>query len=100
MAKYYDIIIYTASLQAYADPVIDEIDPQRVVKGRMFRNSCSIFNNIFVKDLGALGRNLKDVIIIDNSETSFLFQPENAIHIKAYFDDNTDIELFYYMPIL
>lgn len=100
MAKYYDVVIYTASLKEYADPVIDKIDPNKVVKGRLFRDSCTIYNSLFVKDMKLLGKNLKDVIIIDNSETSFLFQPENAIHISAYFEDKTDIELYYFMPVL
>jgi TFIIF-interacting CTD phosphatase-like protein len=37
---------------------------------------------------------------MQNSETSFMFHPENAIHIKAFFDDIRDIELFKLIPFL
>jgi hypothetical protein len=40
-----------------------------------------------------LGRNMNDIILVDNSPNSFLFQPENAYHIKNFFDDKTDREL-------
>lgn len=100
MAKYFEIIIYTASLAEYADPVIQLIDQHHVVSARLFRNNCSFFNGIYVKDLAQLNRNLKDIIIIDNSEQSFLFQPENAILIKNFFDDMEDAELFGLMPFL
>jgi RNA polymerase II subunit A small phosphatase-like protein len=44
-------------------------------------------------DLRRLGRNIKDVIIVDNSPVSFSLQPENAIPIKSWFDDSSDREL-------
>lgn len=47
-----------------------------------------------------LNRDLKDIIIIDNSETSFLFHPTSAIHIKSFFDDNNDDELLKLIPFL
>lgn len=51
MNSYYDIIIYTASLKAYADPVIDLIDPNRVVKGN---NKIILILIIFSKKLKIL----------------------------------------------
>jgi hypothetical protein len=41
-----------------------------------------------------LGRDIKDIILVDNSPNSFLFQPENAYHIKSFFDDKEDRELY------
>ena len=41
-----------------------------------------------------LGRDLRKVIIVDNSPTSYYFQPENAIPIKSWIDDPADVELF------
>lgn len=51
-----------------------------------------------MKDLSNLNRDLKDIIIIDNSEISFFFQPENAVHILNFFDDNSDRELYKLIP--
>jgi hypothetical protein len=36
---------------------------------------------------------MKDIILVDNSPNSFLFQPENAYHISNFFDDKQDRDL-------
>lgn len=57
-------------------------------------------NNKYVKDLSKLGRNLKDVIIIDNSPESFSLQPENAIKIASWTEDPVDNHLYSLWPII
>lgn len=37
MNKYYELIIFTAASQEYADLVIDLIDPHNLVKHRLYR---------------------------------------------------------------
>lgn len=37
---------------------------------------------------------MKDVIIIDNSPQSYLFQPENGMPILSWYDEKTDTKLF------
>jgi len=73
MSKLYEVMIYTASLAEYADPVVDLLDQNKQVSYRLFRENCTLYNGVFVKDLAQLGRNLKDIILVDNSETSFIF---------------------------
>lgn len=94
MSEIYEIVIYTASLALYADPLLDKIDSNHYGSYRLFREHCTFYNQVFVKDLSKLGRNLKDVIIVDNSPTSYLFQPENAIPIITWIDDMQDTKLF------
>ena len=53
-----------------------------------------------MKDLSKLGRPLSDVIIIDNSPLSSLFQPENAIPCTSWYEDKNDRELLHLIPIL
>lgn len=50
--------------------------------------------------MARLGRPLTDVIIIDNSPTSYLFQPENALPCTSWYDDMSDRELNELVPIL
>lgn len=80
MNEHYDIILWTASLKEYADPVMDRIDINRRAVKRLFRESCTLLASGLTKDLAILDLNLKDVIIIDvlykinifkNSENSF-----------------------------
>ena len=100
LSDFYEIIIYTASLSKYADPLLDFLDKHRVSAFRLFREHCTFFNGIFVKDLSRLDRDLKDVIIIDNSPTSYIFHPENALPSISWYDDMSCTELYQMMPIL
>ena len=43
---------------------------------------------------------MADVIIIDNSPLSSLFQPENAIPCASWYEDKNDRELLHLIPIL
>ena len=55
---------------------------------------------MYVKDLSELGRDLKDVLIIDNSPTAYLFQPDNALPIISWYDEKEDTQLYDYIPFL
>jgi len=100
MGPYFEVVIFTASLSKYADPVLDLLDIHKVVKYRLFREACSNYKGNYVKDLNKLGRELKSVCIIDNSPSSYLFHPENAVPCESWFDDETDTELEDLIPIL
>ena len=89
----YELVLFTASSQFYADTVVDRIDPQRKIKHRLYRESCTDFNGCFVKDLSKLGRDLRKIIIIDNSPVAYLLQPYNAYPIASWYDDPADTKL-------
>ena len=56
MGKLYEVVLFTASLSKYADPVTDLLDPQRVCRHRLFREHCVFHRGSYVKDLSRLGR--------------------------------------------
>ncbi|CAD8196022.1 unnamed protein product [Paramecium pentaurelia] len=95
MAQYFEIMIYTASNEDYANQIIDYLDPtQQLVKYRLYRNDCiNLSEGCHIKDLRTLNRNLKDVILIDNSAYSFVYQLNNGIPIIPYLDNKKDDEL-------
>lgn len=93
MAKHYEIILYTASLNKYADPLLDLLDPHRTIRTRLFRESCVYYEGNYVKDLSLLNRDLSTTIIVDNSPSSYIFHPENAIDCSSFIDDPRDVEL-------
>jgi RNA polymerase II subunit A small phosphatase-like protein len=100
-AKMYELVVFTASLPAYANPVLDILDKEGLIKHRLFRGSCVFYEErFFVKDLSQLGRNMKDCIIIDNSMLSFLFNPTNAIACTSWYGDQSDTELRDLLPVL
>ena len=93
MAKIYELVVFTASLSKYAEPLMLKLDPNNFCAYKLFREHCTFYNNAFVKDLTRLGRSMKDVIILDNSPVAYLFQPENAIPAVSWYDDRSDDEL-------
>ena len=99
--KYYHIVVFTASHQAYADAVLDFMDPtKKYFNYRLYRNNCSLvdINNVkfYVKDLDIFNEfyDLKDIIIVDNSVLSFIYHLENGIPIVPYYNEDKDGSLY------
>ncbi|GAB6020288.1 hypothetical protein CHUAL_003002 [Chamberlinius hualienensis] len=100
MGELYECVLFTASLAKYADPVADLLDKWGVFRARLFRESCVFHRGNYVKDLGRLGRDLHNVIIVDNSPASYIFHPDNAVPVASWFDDLNDTELQDLIPFL
>ncbi|KAG2132777.1 HAD-like domain-containing protein [Suillus clintonianus] len=100
MGQMYEVVVYTASLGSYADPVMDYLDINKTVSHRLFRESCFRYRGNYVKDLSQLGRPMADTIIIDNSPASYIFHPTNAVPISSWFNDPHDTELIDICPLL
>ncbi|GAA5894008.1 hypothetical protein JCM6882_007957 [Rhodosporidiobolus microsporus] len=100
MGDIYEVVVFTASLSKYADPVLDQLDVHRVVRHRLFRESCYNNKGNYVKDLSQLGRPMEECIIIDNSPASYVFHPNNAVPISSWFNDPHDTELTDLVPFL
>jgi len=99
-AELFEIVLFTASLSKYADPLLDMLDTKSTMHHRLFRESCVQKDYCYVKDLSKLGRKLKNCIIVDNSPQSYIFQPSNAIPIPSWFDDPKDTALRDLIPVL
>ncbi|KAK2467769.1 hypothetical protein APHAL10511_000064 [Amanita phalloides] len=100
MGEIYEVVVFTASLSKYADPVLDKLDTHRVVTHRLFRESCYNHKGNYVKDLSQLGRPIADTIILDNSPASYIFHPNNAVPVSSWFNDPHDTELTDLVPFL
>ena len=100
MSKKYEIVIFTASISKYAGPLLDILDKDKFCSFRLFREHCTFLNSSFVKDLKKLGRDLKDIIIVDNSPMAYLLNSDNGLPILTWFDDKDDRELIKIIPVL
>ncbi|GAB5366073.1 hypothetical protein AAMO2058_001113100 [Amorphochlora amoebiformis] len=101
MSCYFEIVIFTASVKQYADPLIDILDSRGVIARRYFRDACIDRDGSFVKDLSKVSpTNLERTIIIDNTPAAYSLNKENAIPMKPFYDDPNDRELLSCMPFL
>lgn len=57
----------------------DLLDKWGAFRARLFRESCVFHRGNYVKDLSRLGRDLRRIIIVDNSPASYIFHPDNAV---------------------
>ena len=100
ISKYYELVIFTASLSNYASPLLDILDKDNNIKYRLYRENCTFMNGIYVKELKKLNRNLKDLIIVDNSPLAYTLDIDNGLPIKTWYDNKNDIELYKITSIL
>eukprot|EP00741_Cyanophora_paradoxa_P015897 tig00020909_g15348.t1 len=96
----FEIVVFTASLAKYADPLLDKLDTYKVIRHRLFREACEFCEGNYVKDLSKIGRELRSTIIVDNSPASYMFQPQNAVPVGSFIDDLSDRELYDLIPLL
>ncbi|KAK1932008.1 putative C-terminal domain small phosphatase [Phytophthora citrophthora] len=78
MAKYCEIVVYTASLSVYADSLLDKLDPTRVINHRLYREHCVESARSYVKDLSLLDRGISQTIIVDDTPAVYVLHPYNA----------------------
>ncbi|KAH9827763.1 plasma membrane phosphatase required for sodium stress response [Teratosphaeria destructans] len=100
VGELYEVVVFTASVSKYGDPLLDQLDIHHVVHHRLFRESCYNHQGNYVKDLSMVGRDLRETIIIDNSPTSYIFHPQHAVPISSWFSDAHDNELLDLIPVL
>lgn len=122
ISKWYKLVIFTASVQEYADPVIDWLEQERkYFQARYYRQHCTLRNGAYIKDLSSVEPDLSKVMILDNSPMSYIFHegtsrlwryspaipqpaltspPDNAIPIEGWINDPTDNGLLHLVPML
>jgi Dullard-like phosphatase family protein len=82
VSAWYTVVIFTASLQEYADPVIDWLDQGRgMISTRLFRESCTFVNGSYLKDLSIVDKDLARVCLVDNSPISYAINPGKQVDL-------------------
>ncbi|KAI0082464.1 NLI interacting factor [Panus rudis PR-1116 ss-1] len=102
VSAWYTLVIFTASMQEYADPVIDWLDAGRgILSRRFFRESCTqLPNGSYSKDLSIVEKDLALVCLIDNSPVCYSINEANGIPIEGWTHDPHDEALLDLLPIL
>ena len=71
MSKIYELVIFTAAMQDYADWVLDQLDTEGYISYRLYRQHAIRENHVYLKDLTLLGRDLAKTVIVDNVAANF-----------------------------
>ncbi|KIM46232.1 hypothetical protein M413DRAFT_64928 [Hebeloma cylindrosporum] len=102
VSGWYTLVIFTASMQEYADPVIDWLDAGRgILEHRFFRDSCTqLPNGSYTKDLSVIESDLSRVCLVDNSPVSYTVNQANGIPIEGWTHDPSDEALLDLLPVL
>ncbi|EEC51596.1 predicted protein, partial [Phaeodactylum tricornutum CCAP 1055/1] len=102
LAQYYEIVLYSPSIDGIADPVVTSLDKDGCIMHRLYREATYYTGGVHVKDLNRLNRPLNRMVVIDDDPSEVQFNPENLIRVKPYADptDRTDNTLERILPFL
>ncbi|XP_039296977.1 CTD nuclear envelope phosphatase 1 homolog isoform X2 [Nilaparvata lugens] len=102
VSQWYDLVVFTASMEIYGAAVADRLDAGRgVLRRRYYRQHCTPDDlGSYTKDLSAVTPDLTSVFILDNSPGAYRSYPDNAIPIKSWFNDPMDTALLNLLPVL
>ena len=100
MNKIYNIYIFTASIEKYAKPLLEQLDKKNYISKKLYRESCTISEGKFIKDLSLLNLKLNDVILLDNNPYSYKYNKKNGLPIKTWHFDKNDKEIIKIIPLL
>jgi len=100
-SKFALIFVFTASNQNYADPVLNALDKNLVVKKRFYKPDCIRYDGRrYDKPLSKVGHPIENTILVDNSPDSWRSNPHNAVRVSSWFDNPYDTQLLELIPIL
>jgi len=100
---YYEIISFSSASKAYADNILKKIETnQKYFDYNLYREHTTLYGTEYVKDISKIGRNIKEMIIVDNLVKNFKLNPENGIKIAPYYGANSidDNKLFQLQKLL
>ena len=102
LAQYYEIVLYTPSLDYVAIPLVEALDKDNIIMHKLFREATYYHNGYHVKDLRSLNRNVNRIVVLDDDPEEVQFNKENLIRVKPYNDpsDRTDNTLERITPFL
>ena len=89
------VVVFTAGTKPYADPILDTLEKMSNIKfhNRLYRESCTPTPTGWVKDMTKVQTNLRRLLIVDNTPTSYSLHPQCGVAIPSYWGQKNDVEL-------
>merc|ERR1719430_688802 len=90
----FELVVYTTENAMTFYPIVDGLDPEnKYIMYRLFRDATRYVDGHHSKDLFALNRDLKKVIVLDWDENTVSQNRDNALILKKWDGDNSDRQL-------
>ena len=83
MAQFYEVIVYSDQMSTYVDPIVERLDPNHFLAGRLYREATQYKNGDYLRDFTKLNRDVGKVIYI-TARPKTAMQQENVIVINPY----------------
>jgi hypothetical protein len=115
-SRIFNVVVFTASSPAYADPIIDRIDRTKRIRRRLYRSNCTALQwpecpkqqlpvelgappssskhhhpVSLSKDLAILGVPLSHVVLIDNNPCCVAMHRDNGVVVPSYSPPHTTV---------
>uniref|UniRef100_A0A8C3ICD8 Mitochondrial import inner membrane translocase subunit TIM50 n=1 Tax=Chrysemys picta bellii TaxID=8478 RepID=A0A8C3ICD8_CHRPI len=76
VSQWYELVVFTASMEIYGSAVADKLDNNRsILKRRYYRQHCTLELGSYIKDLSVVHSDLSSVVILDNSPGAYRSHP-------------------------
>eukprot|EP00892_Ulva_mutabilis_P001158 jgi/Ulvmu1/11042/UM007_0223.1 len=97
VARHFEVVTFSNRTHTYVDPILNRVDPGMarsdgpVVAYRLYRNACRMVDNVHVRDLSRLNRDLRRTLfIVSESNAHTVAQHDNVLVIPDWEDMNPD----------
>ena len=92
--NYYEIDIFTAALQHYADNILNKLDKDnKYFSHRLYRCHCNWEEGRSIKKLSLIGRDLNKIAFVDDIERNAKYNMKNLILVSKWSDNIYDEEI-------
>lgn len=98
--EHFEVVAWTAATEAYARERLSAGGLLDYFDHLLFRESCTVVGDLYVKSLRRLGRQLDECLIVDDNPASYLLNVENAFPIPTFVGEDNDQELLRLVPTL
>ena len=76
VAQWFELVVFTASMEIYGQAVADKLDcNQGMLNRRYYRQHCTLDYGSYTKDLSAICADLSSIFILDNSPGAYRAYP-------------------------
>ena len=80
MSQWYELVVFTASMEIYGAAVADRLDNNRgILRRRYYRQHCTPDLGSYTKHLSAICGDLSSIFILDNSPGAYRAYPGNLL---------------------